>query len=148
MTNAEKVEITSIPLVGIGFWLLASDLPHKLDLGTLLATMSILLLFQGLVRDLWLLAKNGRAQSSAPRTARCMCMETTLGVSGLVAGAILLGAGIGRTIVVAKWEWSLMAMAIMGAGFLIKDFVIHSSPWRIRRDKDHMNIVFVWKTQR
>ncbi len=145
MTTAEKIELMSIPPVGVGFWLLAFDSPDKLDLGTMLAGMSILLLLQGLVRDLWLLANRGRAQPSPPRVASCMCVETTLGVTGLVAGAILLGAGIGRTVVFMNWGWSIAAMATMTAGFLIKDLVIYSRPWQIRRDKEHMNIVFAWK---
>lgn len=45
-----------------------------------------------------------------------------------------------------NWVWSVLVMLIMGLGFVIKDYVLEWSPWRIRRDKDHMNIVFTWRT--
>ena len=74
-----------------------------------------------------------------------MCIESTVGATGIVAGAVLLGTGIDRPVVMDKGIWSPLAMATMAVGFAIKDYVLEWRPWRVRRDKDHTNIVFTWK---
>ena len=146
MTTSEKAELGSIPLVGAIFWLATPALPQVVSVGALLLEMSVLLLFQGLVRDLWLLAKQRRdLQSDLRRMARCMCMESTVGVTGIVAGAVLLGSGIDRSVAMGQWLWGVLAMAVIATGFAIKDYVIESNPWRVHRDADHINIVFRWK---
>jgi hypothetical protein len=147
MTIGEKIELALIPVLGIGVWLMASALPDQVGVGRLFLAASALLLFQSLVRDLWLLARKKRMSQSSPRRAvRCMCIESTVGATGIVVGAILLSSGITRLIVMDDWVWSVLVMLIMGVGFVTKDYVLEWSPWRIRRDKDHMNIVFTWKT--
>jgi hypothetical protein len=170
MTMLEKLELISIPLFGMGFYMLASLastsppgsafifefifefilLPGAPSMGNLLLLMSSLLLLQGLVRDLSLLAIAKRSpQSAAPerelRAARCMCMESTVGITGILLGIGILGFGINQPIRMADWEWGVLVMLIMSVGFAIKDLVIETAPWRIVRDKDHMNIVFKWK---
>ena len=77
----------------------------------------------------------------------CSSDLSTVGATGIVVGAILLGSGITRSFVMDDWIWSVLVMLIMGVGFLIKDYVLEWNPWRIRRDKDHMNIVFTWKNR-
>ena len=44
-----------------------------------------------------------------------------------------------------RWVWSLLAASVMILGFVMKDFVLEWSPFRLRRDKDHLNIVVAWK---
>jgi hypothetical protein len=147
MTIGEKIELSLIPVLGIGFWVIAPELPDQLGVGRLLLAASALLLLQSLVRDLWLLTRKKRASQPGPRRAvRCMCIESTVGATGIVVGAILLGSGITRLIAMDDWVWSVLVMLILGVGFVTKDYVLEWSPWRIRRDKDHMNIVFTWKT--
>jgi hypothetical protein len=147
MTTGEKLELALIPVAGIAFWLLAPALPDRVGFGRLLLAGSALLLFQSLVRDLWLLARSRRMQEVAPqRAVRCMCIESTVGATGIIAGAIVLGAGITHPVAVSALGWSVSVMLIMSIGFLIKDYVLEWSPWRIRRDRDHMNIVFTWKS--
>ncbi len=146
MTIGEKIELTLIPVLGMGFWLAAPVLPDQIGVGRLFLAASALLLFQSLVRDFWLLAREKRTSQPSPRRAvRCMCIESTVGATGIVVGAILLGSGITRSVAMDNWVWSVLAMLIMGIGFLMKDYVLEWNPWRIRRDKDHMNIVFTWK---
>ena len=146
MTKGEKTELALIPVLGIGVWLVAPALPEQMGVGRLLLAASAFLLFQSLVRDLWLLARDKRASQPSPRrAARCMCIESTVGATGIVVGAILLGTGITRSVVMDDWVWSVLVMLVVGIGFLIKDYVLEWSPWRIRRDRDHMNIVFTWK---
>ena len=73
-----------------------------------------------------------------------MCVESTLGATGIVAGIIILGSGIDRLVTMNEWSWGLLVMLVMATGLLIKDFVVEWGPLRFRRDKNHMNIVFTW----
>jgi len=146
MATGEKIELALIPVFAIGFWLMAPGLPDEMGIGRLVLGASIFILSQSLVRDLVLLAREKRAsQPGVRRKARCMCVESTVGATGVVAGVALLGSGIDGSVVMNNWVWSVLVMAIMALGFVIKDYVVEWSPWRIRRDKDHMNIVFTWK---
>ncbi len=146
MTTLEKIEIALIPIFGIGFWLIAPALPSQLGAGALLLSLSALMLLQSLIRDLFLLANVKRmSQPIKYRAARCMCLESTVGMTGIFIGAGVLGLGVEQLVVIENWEWGALAILIMLAGFTIKDFVIESRPWQIIRDKNHVNILFKWK---
>ena len=147
MTTAEKVEIGVIPIVGLVLWLMTASLPSQISIGSLLLGSSVLLLLQGLIRDLWLISKqNHQTQAGQPQTAMCMCVESTAGVTGVVAALIILGSGIDSQLPVGSWIWGAFAVAVLSVGFVIKDFVFEFRPFRIRREKDHMNIIFGWKS--
>jgi hypothetical protein len=146
MTTAEKIELALIPVFGAGLWLMAPDLPDQLGVGNLLLGTSALLLLQSLIRDLWLLVREKRAARPSPhRKARCMCVESTVGATGVIVGIVLLGSGIDRSVVINDWMWAPLVMVMMGTGFVIKDYVLQWGPLRVRRDRDHVNIVFTWK---
>ena len=146
MTTAEKVELGSIPVLGIGFWLMAPLFPDRIGVGRLLLVASALLLFQSLIRDLWLLSQAKRSSTTKPvTTGRCMCIESLVGAVGIVIGALWLGFAVTPTITMENWGWSILILMVMGIGFSIKDYVFEWSPWQLRRDKDHINIVFTWK---
>ena len=146
MTIVEKVEFTLIPVLGAIFWLLPIGLPEKPGSGRLLLVAAAILLFQGLIRDLWLLRKSKlSAKIDSPVRAQCICAESLIGITGVVVGIGLLGSGIDRPVSVSNGTWSLLVMAILTMGYGIKDYVIELNPLRIRRDKDHLNLVFSWK---
>jgi hypothetical protein len=143
---SEKIELALIPLLGIVFWLIAPLLPGQLNTGNLLLSMSALLLFQSLVRDLFLLAEMKREPQPAQyRSARCMCLESTIGMTGIFLGAGFLGFGINMSVVLNNWVCGILVVLTLATGFLIKDFVIETNPWRIVRDKKHVNILFKWR---
>jgi hypothetical protein len=146
MTKAEKIELALIPILGAGFWLMTPLLPARIGIGKLLLWTSALLLLQSLVRDLWLLAKQKHNLAPEPlKKVRCMCVESTVGITGIVAGIIILGSGVDRLVTMNGSSWGLLVMLVVAMGLLIKDFVVEWGPLRFRRDKDHMNIVFTWK---
>jgi hypothetical protein len=146
MTTAEKIEATLIPLAGVAILLMREWLPTRVGIGSLLLASSVLLLFQGLLRDLWLLFKRKRdTQSGTQQKVLCMCVESTVGVMGVVAGIITLGSVINRPVPMSSWIWSLLAVAVLTIGFAIKDFIFEWRPFRIRREKNHLNIVFSWE---
>ena len=147
MSTAEKVELGMILIVGIVLWLLGASLPGHISVGSLLLGSSVLLLVQGLIRDLWLISRRNRqAQSTQPQQAMCMCVESTAGVTGVVAGLIILGSAVDSQLSLVGWVWSVLAVAVLAVGFAIKDFVLELRPFRIRREKDHMTVVFSWES--
>ena len=146
MTITEITELTLIPVIGGIFWLLGPLLPESIGVGKLLLWSSALLLLQGLIRDLWLLAseKNNR-DPTILKGGRYLCVESAIGATGIVVGIAVLGSGIDHLVTMNDWSWSILMMVVVSAGFLIKDFVVELGPLRIRRDKDHLNIVLNWK---
>jgi len=153
MTVSEKVEICLIPIFGLGFGLMASLLSEQVSVGRIFLLASVFLLVQSLIRDLWLLVRDKRKSKSHALkakaiTARCMCVESTIGIIGVIIGLVLLGSNVTIMIMMDYWHWSVLAVLVSSFGFGVKDYVLEWNPWRIRRDKDHMNIVFTWKKHR
>jgi hypothetical protein len=146
MTPLDRVELAAIPIVGIIGWFGAGLLPTPLRVGSLLLGASVLLLLQGLVRDLWLLSRRRQGRhGDAPRESLCMCVESTLGVTGVIAGLALVGSGVDSRVAVSAALISFVAIGVLGIGFAIKDLIFEFRPFRIRRDKEHLNIVVRWK---
>ncbi|MDX1512802.1 MAG: hypothetical protein R3174_03570 [Gammaproteobacteria bacterium] len=143
MTREEKAELFLIPAAAALTWLAAGALPERVSFGHLLLACAGLLLFQSLVRDLALLRRARREAKSSPKpAARCMCVESALGATGVVAGGAILASGYGGVVPMIGPVWALTVGLVMALGFAIKDLVFEWNPWRLRRDKDHMNIVF------
>ncbi len=146
MTRLEKTELFLIVLTSIGIYLLGSLLPERPGIDRLLLTVSSLLLFQGLLRDLWLLYQNrNKSADCHQREENCVCLESTVGITGIIAGLVLLGIGFDKHIAMNEMTWSLLVTLILVIGFLIKDLVLEWNPIRIRRDTDHASIVVKWK---
>ena len=117
-----------------------------MSLGRLLLNASAFLLFQGLIRDLWILTRNRSSKINREQNkASCICLESTVGMIGILTGALLLGIGVNQSLILPGWGLTIMFAFILSVGFLIKNTVLQWNPWRIYQDKDHMNIVFVWK---
>lgn len=146
VSKIEKIELALIPMMGLSAWALASFLPAELGIGRLTLTMSALLLLQSLIRDVAILSTTKAERKAAQsRTMRCMCVESTIGMSGIFVGAGLLGFGFGPEIRMNALAWVAVTVLTLCAGFAIKDFILKSNPWRIVRDKDHLNIVVSWR---
>ncbi|HTD29321.1 MAG TPA: hypothetical protein VK660_08030 [Xanthomonadaceae bacterium] len=146
LTAGEKIELALIPMVSLAFSLLAPVLPRQIALGSLLLFGFAMLLTQSLLRDLWLLASIPHEATQEPGTAaQCMCVESAVGATGVLAGIVVLGAGIGHPVVMQGWEWALCILVVGFLGYSIKDFVFEWNPWSVRREKNHRNIIVRWK---
>ena len=146
MKVAQSIEVAVILIVGGAVWSVASHLPRHILIGNLLLYSSALLLFQSLLRDIWLITKSRRNRGdNSPKVARCMCVESLVGLTGVLVGLLLFGLRLHREVSVEPWEWGAFVTAVLAIGFLIKDFVLEAKPWRIRRDKNHLNIIVRWK---
>jgi hypothetical protein len=143
LTLAEKFELGLIPVAtALAGWL-APRPGLRLELGELIACGALLLLLQGFCRDLWLLREARRNKSTSPaRSARCMCVESATGLTGVVAGIALTGFGLGRPVFVSPVGLAAGAGAVLVTGFLLKDFVFEWSPWKIYREKDHAQVIW------
>ena len=146
LSSFERVEMTLVLLFRIIICFAAHLLPKQLDTANIIFFVSALMLFQSLIRDLFILARSKKIALAIPfKKARCMCLESTVGISGILIGVGFIFSGFNQTILLSTWQWWAISMAVMISSFLLKDFVIESNPWRIIRDKDHMNILFTWQ---
>jgi hypothetical protein len=146
MTRAEQLELALVPLLGVAAGLLGNRLSASVTVGALLLAASCLLLLQGLVRDLWRLSQRRREVTSGPvRTALCLCAESTVGVAGVVAGLALLGSPIGAAVPLNPMIAGGLTAGVLAFGFAIRDLVVEARPFRIRRERDHLNLVVGWR---
>ena len=94
MTQTERtVELTLIAACTGLTWLAGDLLPGASDTGRVALTCAGVLLAQSLIHDLWFVwSKRGHKPAQA-KPARCMCVESTLGMLGMVVGAVVILAG-------------------------------------------------------
>ena len=146
LSTAGKFELGAIPVVTALVGWLGPRPGTMLELGELVAGSALLILLQGFCRDLWLLREARRRKSTAaPRAARCMCVESALGLTGIVAGIGLVGFGLARPVFMSATGLAAGVGTVMVAGFLLRDFVFEWSPWKIYREKDHAQVIFRWR---
>ena len=146
LTTLEKVELSAIPVAAILAWFTPVSPTFTLKVGGLITAASLLLLLQGFCRDLWLwLAVRRATEKPAPHSARCLCVESALGLTGILAAAGLTAFRFGPDITVTRLGLTTTFGAVLIAGFLLKDFVFEWSPWRIYRAKNHATLHFRWK---
>jgi len=146
MTRAEWIELALVAVVAAASSHTAQLLPPAIPLWQIVLGLSALLLAQSLMRDVAILIRQGRAKSNVPRKiARCFCLESTVGATGVAAGAALVGLGVARQFTVSPWKVSVAVAATMILGLVIKDLVISWKPPRVRYEKDHVNLLVRWK---
>lgn len=76
-----------------------------------------------------------------------MCIESTVGLLGVLLGALLPLVAVMGFVNMPVWLWSLLTITTLGFGYLVKDYVLEWNPWRIRKEPDHLNTIFIWKSQ-
>jgi len=142
-TKLERIEVAGIMVATSLSWFVPTS---SLRVGGLITAASVLLLLQGFCRDLWLWQAARRSPvPEAPRYGACMCVESTLGFTGIIAAAGLTAFRFGPLYSVMQ-PWLTLGVATgLVAGFLIKDFVFTWSPWRIYREKNHATLHFRWR---
>ena len=124
LSLAEKVELGAVTAVtAFAGWFTPKN-GVRLELGELVAGAALLLLVQGFFRDLWLLREARRKAATIPsRAAACMCVESAMGLTGIVAGIALVGFGLDFSLGFSAGGLALVVASVMAAGFLLKDFV-------------------------
>jgi len=146
MTTLEKTELAVIPVVIAGTWFLPLAPGFTLKIGGLITAASLLLLLQGFCRDVWLWVAARRAtEKPVPYYAQCMCVESALGLTGVLASAGLTVFSFGPDLALTPLGRTIGTSAVLVTGFLLKDFVFEWSPWKIYRAKDHATLQFRWR---
>lgn len=147
VTRAETIELCLVGIAVGGLCACSGRLPGTVEMGSLTASAALALLGQGLGRDLWLLAKQRKpGEGTVREEARCLCLESTVGLTGVLAGVVMTVAMATPVVVdMAPWVWPVAGAAVWGAGFAMKDIVIQWSPWKLRRVKDHGSILVRWR---
>jgi hypothetical protein len=144
MTRAEWIEVLVIGVAATGSWLMRPFLPGTMPLWKIVLGLSALLLAQSLARDAAILLRRSRTNEPR-RDAQCFCLESTVGATGVVAGAVLAGLGSSMQVTTGRWIFLLAVAGTMALGFLIKDLVISWKPFGVRREKNHLNLIVRWK---
>jgi hypothetical protein len=148
MTRAQWIELAMIFIVAIIGWLVWPHFSIAMPLWQIVLGASALLLAQSLVRDVAILLRSQRSAANESRKeAQCFCLESTVGLTGIIAGLTLIGLGSSHQIAISHWEFSIAIAGTMIMGFIIKDFVISWNPFGLRREKDHLNLAVRWKTK-
>lgn len=146
MQPMARVEVALIIATTAVIAVLSRHLPASLELGSLFAISALILLVQGLFRDLWLLRQQRKsAPANQPVAMKCMCLESTLGLGGVLVGVILTAVGVTTRVPIAEWVWPILTGSIMTFGFLTRDVVITWSPWGIKKHPGHGSILVVWR---
>ncbi len=146
MTRAEWIEVLAIAAVTTASCIAAKLFPSTMPLWQIVLGASALLLAQSLVRDVAILLRSRHSAANVPRKeAPCFCLESTVGATGVVAGAVLAGLGSSMQVAVGRWNFVLAVAGTMALGFAIKDLVISWKPFGVRREKNHLKLIVRWK---
>ena len=73
----------------------------------------------------------------------CLCAESTLSV--LVLGLFSSNISNSQPVFLDSVRWCSWITFWMLFSYSIKDYVIYTSPLRIEKDSEHMNILLRWK---
>jgi len=143
MKKIEKGELGWIGFAVVLIAVLRHRLPTQLEAAYMLTALTLLFLAQSLIRDLWLMYSR-KGQAGESKKLRCFCVESVVGFVPIILAAALIGLGIRPQIAVSASIWPLAAAFVMALGFLIKDYVIDLRTLKVRKEKDHINIIFKW----
>jgi hypothetical protein len=143
MSGKVNREWTVIGAVIVLTALASSRLPAQMEAGYILVSLALVFLIQSLIRDLLILSEK-KASEEAQRVARCICLESSIGFIPIIVAAILISAGLRTPVDLPIWFWPSAVGTTLLLCFLIRDYVIDLKTGRLRREKDHVNIVFKW----
>jgi hypothetical protein len=136
MTRAERVEVASLGMLTLATAAAARALPHRVALADVLLGGAAFLLIQGLLRDLERLARARREGAGRP-AVQCMCIESTLGVSAIIAGTVLLFAWTPIVLAASRAAWPLGVATLGAFGFVTRNAVFDWRSGRLRIDPTH-----------
>ena len=148
MTRAEWIEAIIAGTVALTAWFAWPFIPSPTPIWQIVLGVSSLLLLQSLIRDVTILLRTRPSVSHEPRReAQCFCLESTVGLTGIITGAILVGLGSSTHVTIGRCGFTLAVAGTMTLGLLIKDLVITWNPLGLRREKDHLNLIVRWKSR-
>ncbi len=132
-----RVELALVAAAVVVTGLLSPRLPRNASLGDLLMVAAVVIFVQSLGRDLVRL-RRARAGGSSASQVTCVCVESTVGLSAVVAGIALslFWAPVRVPMAPAVWPLALAILALSGT--LSRELVLDWRALRIRREPDHL----------
>ena len=146
ISTSDRIELALI--LGTSLLVAVTDLPgpETISVGYVILFCSGAILFQSLIRDISILVSSrNKTFDGPPRESQCMCAESAVGLGGVVTAAMFLGAGLTEPVCMYSGGWAIFLLPSFLTGFLLKDYVFEWNPWRIRREKNHLNVIFRWR---
>lgn len=134
LRTSERVELGLGAAALVAVAAATAGLEWSVSLGTLVCYAAIVVLGQGLVRDLARLLLRPGAPSKRERLV-CLCAESTVGIGLVAAGAALLLVGSTAPLVIDRAELVAGLAGLFTFGFVSKDYVLV-----LRRVEDHGSI--------
>ena len=144
MKKSDLLELFAVAVVTGGVAAARGLLPTRIELGNVVLGAAALLLFQGLIRDLVRVRAARRAAAASTRTVTCMCAESTIGVTVILVGLVLVFATSPVVLRLPRYGWPGGVAAVMLFGFAIRNLVLDWRERRFRFESDHAVIV-AWK---
>jgi len=135
------IELSLIVFVTLLFWILSGLAPERLSVGGIIIFSAGVMFIQSLIRDLWIKfgVKNDIPQDDV---GRCMCLESTLGTVVLALGIFFSIFGASIMVNLQPVFWPILVFLVLTFDFLIKDFIVEWTKFRIRRVPNHATIRF------
>ena len=144
MKSHAKWEIAGIVLFVSAIALARSYLPNRIEVGEAILAGAATLLVQGLIRDLVRLrASRAAAKAGTPRIT-CVCAESTLGVTAILAGILLVFAMSPMVVRVPAFAWPVCVGLVLVFGFSTRHLVLDWRERRFRWEPNHDGTV-AWK---
>jgi hypothetical protein len=137
MTAHERIEVAGLAILTAAAAAFARQLPHRVALADVLLVGAAFLLVQGLVRDVGRLAQARRDARTARPAVMCVCVESTVGVAAIVAGAVLLFAWTPIVFSPTRLAWPLGVAALGAFGFVTRNVVFDWKRRRFASDPTH-----------
>ncbi|MEM7264188.1 MAG: hypothetical protein AAF488_19540 [Planctomycetota bacterium] len=138
MKRADQIEWLLIVGTVVAAGVATSGRTFELAFGAWVAYGAVLLLTQGLIRDLWKMAARRSAARRQPAPEgerlklRCLCAESSFGLLFGVLGATLFFVGVGGSVELSAAMLTTVGAAVLAFGWFIKNYVLV-----IRRVEDH-----------
>jgi len=142
LTEADKIELSLIALAALLTFMVQPILPYRMSLGMFILVFAVCLLVQSLIRDLvklYIIKKNRHKPEKL--NVVCMCVESIVGLSVVIVGLCILFIGLPYSVRFPDWYWPAFTGVTWLFGFVIKNYVLDFTNWRIKRVAGHHNFI-------
>jgi hypothetical protein len=132
-----EVGVAALGLVAAAGLALAGGARPSVGLPDVLRWAGVLLLVQGLFRDVTILVRR-RREPADPHARRgwLICVESTLGLALIALAWLMAWGGADRAVTLPLAGWTLLAALWWAFGYATRELVLE-----LRRDPDHLNLL-------
>ena len=136
LAHAELLVVAAGLIAAPLCWRFMAQAPLAMPIPSLFKWLGVMLLAQGLLRDLLILAGRRPGCSCATSPAPVMCVESAAGVALIGLWGLLAGLGASGDLLLPPAGWLLLASGWWLVGFTLRNRVVE-----FRTEPDHLNVV-------